>query len=403
MSRPVLRGALWCALLLASAGGADPAAASRAHAIGARIRDREAKLHHMHVQLGEKRAALHFARTQEADYRRQLTETDAAIGSADRRLRTLNGAVAWSRRRLAWNEVQLQAAEATLARHTGALRRRLVDMYESGDVAVANVLLSSHSFSDFVERDQDLSLLVAYNQRAIRERAAAKRDVERRHDELAEAHLRLAQTVEEAGRAKSRLASLSQERRNLVALSENRRVKVAREVADLDELSASEEGALRNDIAARQAALDAERRAAEAAGRPSSGPAHGSGEFSWPVRGQITSPFGWRSNPMGRGGDFHPGLDIAAGTGTPISAADGGRVMIAGWVSGYGNYVAIDHGGGVSTAYGHMSRLLVSPGQDVARGQVIGLVGSTGHSTGPHVHFEVRIHGEPVNPAARLP
>jgi len=126
------------------------------------------------------------------------------------------------------------------------------------------------------------------------------------------------------------------------------------------------------------------------------------GALSWPVTGQITSPFGWRRSPFGGSPEFHQGLDIAANMGTTIIAPASGTVISAGWYGGYGNYVLIDHGGGMATGYGHLSQIFVSVGQQIQKGQAIGAVGSTGASTGPHLHFEVRINGKPVDPAAYL-
>jgi murein DD-endopeptidase MepM/ murein hydrolase activator NlpD len=122
----------------------------------------------------------------------------------------------------------------------------------------------------------------------------------------------------------------------------------------------------------------------------------GSGRFIWPISGSLTSPFG------PRWGRLHAGIDIAAPTGTAIRAADTGQVVIAGWQGGYGNYTCIRHTRTLSTCYGHQSRILVAPGQTVFQGNIIGAVGSTGNSTGPHLHFEVRINGQPVDPMAYL-
>lgn len=119
----------------------------------------------------------------------------------------------------------------------------------------------------------------------------------------------------------------------------------------------------------------------------------------WPTAGYVSSPYGLRWN----GTEFHQGIDIAAETGTPIVATADGIVTSAGWNgSGYGNMVDVDHGGGIVTRYAHASAVAVTPGQEVRRGQVIAYVGSTGHSTGPHLHYEVRVDGTPVNPAAYL-
>jgi murein DD-endopeptidase MepM/ murein hydrolase activator NlpD len=122
----------------------------------------------------------------------------------------------------------------------------------------------------------------------------------------------------------------------------------------------------------------------------------GSGRFIWPMNGTFTSPFGMRW------GRLHAGIDIAAPIGTPIRAADTGTVQIASWYGGYGNYTCIGHGGGISTCYGHQSSIGVSVGQTVSQGQIIGACGSTGHSTGPHLHFEIRINGDPVDPMGYL-
>lgn len=126
----------------------------------------------------------------------------------------------------------------------------------------------------------------------------------------------------------------------------------------------------------------------------------GDGTYGWPVSGgEISSFFGLRADPFGgSGSDYHPGIDIAVDYGTPIRAAAAGTVQDAQWNGGYGRFVSIDHGNGITTCYGHMSAIAVQPGQTVHRGDVIGYVGSSGYSTGPHVHFEVRQNGSPVNP-----
>jgi murein DD-endopeptidase MepM/ murein hydrolase activator NlpD len=124
--------------------------------------------------------------------------------------------------------------------------------------------------------------------------------------------------------------------------------------------------------------------------------------MQWPVAGEITSPFGERKNPLGPGDDFHPGVDIAAATGTPIVAAASGRVISAAPDGGYGNLIVVDDGNGVTTRYAHCSQIFARVGDTIAVGETIGAVGSTGNSTGPHLHFEVRVNDRPVDPVQFL-
>ena len=122
----------------------------------------------------------------------------------------------------------------------------------------------------------------------------------------------------------------------------------------------------------------------------------------WPASGDVTSRFGWRSSPWGWGSDWHPGIDIANDYGTPITATADGRVIFAAWYGGYGKLIQIDHGNGIVTLYGHNSTMLVSPGQQVRKGDIIAEMGSTGASTGSHCHYEVQVNGTAVNPASFL-
>lgn len=124
---------------------------------------------------------------------------------------------------------------------------------------------------------------------------------------------------------------------------------------------------------------------------------------SWPVLGSVTDGYGWRSNPFGGGSERHSGLDIAAPFGTAVEATADGIVILASAQAGYGNVVVIDHGYGVTTRYGHLSRVHARVGERVRRGAQVGTVGSTGRSTGPHCHYEVRLHDQPVNPINYIP
>ncbi len=182
-------------------------------------------------------------------------------------------------------------------------------------------------------------------------------------------------------------------------------------IADLQ----AESDRIEQELAAAAARAAAEAAAAAAAAAASGGSSSGSsssggtagvvagnGRFIIPVNGRISSEYGYRTHPISGARRLHAGMDIAAGTGTPIGAAGSGTVIFAGWRGGYGNCIIIDHGGGIATLYAHQSRLGASVGQSVGQGQVIGYVGSTGYSTGPHLHWEVRVNGSPQNPRGHI-
>jgi murein DD-endopeptidase MepM/ murein hydrolase activator NlpD len=404
--RPVLA----VCILTLSAVVAIPGA-SALGSIGDKIHAKQAEINSTHSKLEQRRHDLATARVRESDLQGQLSETNAGIARVEVTLGGLNGQVAVNQRHLAWNKVQLDAAEATLTRHTEALRNRIVDAYEHGEIGYLNVLLSATSFNEFVERWEDIRYLVAQTQRTVRERRAAEQRVSSARRSLQTQEAALEEAVAEQQRAQAQLNALADQRKQLLAVAVVQRRTVAGQVAELEELSASEESALEGLIQERQREEEARRRAlAEAARRaallngqtPPPENAGAPGAFSWPVSGPITSPFGLRPNPFGSGVETHPGIDIGAPQGATIAAAAGGRVIYAGWYGGYGNAIIIDHGGSTSTLYGHCSQVFVSVGQDVQRGQAIGAVGMTGRATGPHLHFEVRVNGVPVDPTSRL-
>jgi murein DD-endopeptidase MepM/ murein hydrolase activator NlpD len=153
---------------------------------------------------------------------------------------------------------------------------------------------------------------------------------------------------------------------------------------------------------ARQQEAERQRRLREQQRQAGGGSVVGTGQLVWPVNGTITSRFGVRQHPVFGDMRFHGGIDIGAAHGTTVVAADAGSVIISTYNSSYGNYIVISHGNGMTTLYAHLSTRSVSVGDSVSRGQQIGRVGSTGVSTGPHLHFEVSVNGTRVNPSAHL-
>lgn len=364
-----------------------------------RIEAERKKAAAIQARLHAKRQQLNAATVRVQGLQAQLNETTGAIDNVTVHLNDINAQERSTQNKATWNSVQLQAAERSLRVHDDALRKRLVEIYENGDLSYAEVLLSARTFTEFVERWEDLRLIIDANEKAVKERRAAADHVASVQTALEQSQLELSSEQQDQVRTKSQLDALADERRNLVALADNERRHVASEVAEMEDLSASEEAQLEALILQRQRELEAQRKAQGIAGNyvPS-----GPGTFAWPVSGTITSPFGWRSNPFGGAPEFHQGLDIAAPTGTTLTASAGGTVLMAQWYGGYGNYILIDDGGGYSTGYGHLSAFYVSAGQQVKQGQAIGAVGCTGECTGPHVHFEIRFNGKPIDPAPRL-
>jgi murein DD-endopeptidase MepM/ murein hydrolase activator NlpD len=360
-----------------------------------RIDRQRSALEAIHARIKQKRAQLRFEELREADYRRQFSETSASIAAADAHLRAVEQRVAAERDDQEREERLLGAALAALHAQRRAYGHRLVQMYEQPPATYWSVLLGSRSFSDFVERWDDVRFIAAEDQREVRARNRAVRRVEEIRLAIAASVVRLEAQREQQAQIRNQLAALGQERENLVAVAARERSSVAGDVERLDEISAQEEAQLEQLLREQQAEVERER----AAGRAAIVTPPGAGGMQWPLSGPITSPFGYRLNPFGGGNtEFHPGIDIAVPVGTTVAAAAAGRVIIAGWVSGYGTYVAIDHGDGISTGYGHLSQIFVAVGQDVQRGQAIGASGNTGRSTGPHLIFEVRRNGSPVDP-----
>ena len=277
------------------------------------------------------------------------------------------------------------------------LHRRLVALYEADQYGALEIVLSAKSFSEILD-DFDYLKLVARQDKAIaREVREAKEQAREARALTKRTRKRVAAVTKViAYRAGQVQAVRDRLLRSKSELDDSRLQKRGR----LESLTAAEREAVSEaeSLAKVSAQLQAKILAAQNGGSPSSYTprAASAAGLIWPVDAPITSGFGWRWGRM------HEGLDLGASYGTPIHAAAAGTVIHAGWLGGYGNLVVIDHGGSISTAYGHQSQIAVSYGQQVSQGQVIGYVGSTGHSTGPHLHFEVRVNGEAVDPLGYL-
>jgi murein DD-endopeptidase MepM/ murein hydrolase activator NlpD len=397
----------WFSLGIALFLAAAPIAGSARSNVDAKLHQQRLKQHVIHEKLVQKRGELDAARSRYLSAAQQLEETNHNIDAARNQLAMLQGQLHSNEQRLDWNQIQLKAAKQTLQRHTDALNRRLVDAYEHGNLGYLTVLFSATSFSEFVERWDDIRMLVDANERALRERKIAEAHVAQVQDQLLGSRAVLQQNQAAVQQTQNELASLAQQRQQLVAVADAQKQQVAQEVTQLEEISEQTEleveALIREKQAEDRARREAERRAALLAGQAPPPLRGAPGELSWPVSGPITSPFGMRTNPISGRFLMHTGIDIGVEMGTTVTAAAAGRVISAGWNDGgYGNLIIIDNGGSMSTLYAHLSQIFVAADQEVKAGQAIGAAGSTGESTGPHVHFEVRIDGKPVDPMTYL-
>jgi murein DD-endopeptidase MepM/ murein hydrolase activator NlpD len=391
---------------LAIAVALAPSAGFTKSRIDDKIRAQKAHIHDTHAKLHVKRAQLDEAKARVGSIASQLADTNRNIAAVNGRLGAIQGRITSTQRKLAWNRIQLAGAQATLRRHQDALNRRLVDAYEHGDLGYLDVLLQARSFGDFVERWNDVRYLVKANEATIRARKQDEARVIGIQRGLLGTQSELEAEQASARQQQLALDGLATQRKQLLAAADAERKVVQNEVAQLDEMSDAEEAALEQLIREKQAEEEARReqarRAAKLAGIELPPEPGAPGQLMWPVSGPITSPFGWRMHPVYHRMILHKGIDIGVPTGTPVMAAAGGKIIVASYQGDCGNMVAIDHHGGLSTSYCHMSQLFVSVGQEVERGQAIGAAGATGDATGPHVHFQVMQNGNPVDPMGYL-
>ena len=280
---------------------------------------------------------------------------------------------------------ELEAAEKALEEKEELFAQTVRTTYEQGEISYLEVLLNSSSFSDLLTRLEIVSAIMEDNQKVVDEYTAAKEDIEQKRDDLQDTQDEQKNYQENLNYKVDDLAASEAQQ---AALQESLEAYKAESEAEYDRIE-SEMQDVSNQIA------ELSRQAAANGSVPM-----GDGTLIWPTPSCTTtnSAYGYRVHPIYGTVKFHAGEDIPAGYGAEILAAASGTVVTAGWVSGYGNYTGIDHGGGLMTAYGHQSSFAVSVGDVVTQGQVIGYVGSTGNSTGPHLHFEVYVNGATVDP-----
>ena len=319
----------------------------------------------------------------------RLEQLEGVLALHQRKLDRLNELYRLQTKRLVFLQRQHKSAEKRLS-------RRLVDIYTSEQISGIAVVLEAGDFSDLLDQLEYLREIGSQDDRIAQEVENAKLHMQETRNATRKTRAQVAATTREVAErtAEQRAVRdrLAWSQRELATARRDKRSALSDVQEDKQEAIAH-----RADLQAQSAALASRIRSAQSSVviPAPTGQASAAG-FVWPVHGILTSTFGWRWGRM------HEGIDLAVSTGTPVVAAAAGTVIVAGWMGGYGNLVVIDHGNGIATAYGHNTSVAVSYGQSVAQGQLISYSGSTGHSTGPHVHFEVRVNGSPVDPLGYL-
>jgi murein DD-endopeptidase MepM/ murein hydrolase activator NlpD len=389
-----LRVLLACLLVPLLVWGAVPMLSSGQQPLQERIEKAREKI-------GRKKGTERLLTSDIQAYTRRIRRLQGRIGGLQRRQATIQADLDAKRAELVQIQGRLRSERARLVRLRARLRvtkrvlaRRLGEMYKADRPDILSVVLNSDGFADMLERGEFIRRIADQDRRIVVVVRAAKKDA-----------TQTAARLDRLERRQQRVTAIVLSRRNEVAMIkeeligtrvgyENTKEGKARALAnvreDREELEDHVDG-----LEAEQAKVQA--RLASANGTRAPGPIkQGSGQLIWPADGVVSSPFGQRW------GRLHAGIDVPLSVGTPLRAADGGKVVIAGFTGGYGNYTCIQHTGSMSTCYAHQSSIGTTVGSTVSKGQVIGQSGNTGNSTGPHLHFEVRINGSPVDPMGYL-
>jgi len=338
---------------------------------------------------------------QVSDAQSEKEALDQQNALAQQEIDNINEQIALYDQMIAEKAAELKTAQDKEDEQKAALEKRMRAMEETPSLTYIAILFEATDFSDLLGKLNDISAIMTSDKQLEDAYAAARAQVEKVKNEYEQTQNEQKQTKVELDAKKADLEKQIEQANQVIANLESNieAYKATYEAAE------QQEAAIQTQIDQKAAALAAQQKAAEEAAKnngTSYTPTNGTGQFTWPVPSShtISSTFGYRVHPILGTKRLHAGIDISAPSGSTIVAADSGTVLTATYSSSYGNYVVISHGNGTTTLYGHMSKLGCSAGQSVSKGSTIGYVGSTGLSTGPHCHFEVRVSGNLVDPAS---
>ncbi len=386
-------------LLAATIGVVLPATANPVLPEEQRLADIRARIATVRQEISAAKATNQRDAVAFANAQRQLAVVMNALAAAEQAVQRQQQAVDEAR-------VRLAALRAREAQQRGVMADRAVTLYKRGGMDSLTTVLGSDSTTHALRRSAYVDAVNRADARSVQRVISTQTAVDAQHIQLGVEQEALERVANEQRQVAAEAEEIRDDRAAVLAASSSRVNSLQTRETHL-EVEGRRIAALAR-RAQRMAAASRSRQSATSTATPSATAATdttttttstevGTGGWTWPAGGTVTSEFGYRW------GRLHAGLDIGAPEGSPIWAARGGTVTYAGAMGGYGNLVLLDHGGGVSTAYAHQSAIMVSVGASVSAGQQIGQVGSTGNSTGPHLHFETRIGGNPQDPRSYLP
>lgn len=389
-------------ILLGSIGAVAIPAAADPHARLEAIEEKqdaiEAKLEAVNADRGRLLDRIAAIDADRLSAEQQLAVLDGRLTRLSMRIEEVKDRLAVTQQRLALLSEHLKDIEADYEARRDLYTARAVATYKAGPSAYLDGILSSETFSDVIDRYEYYESALDADVTLLDEIEALHGEVEMRRDEVNERELAIAADKARLEQDEAALAGVRARRAQNVQLLRDA-LGLKRQLLSQVEEKKQHFESIRQELERESSQIQAIL-AAQAAG---AGPLPvGGGQLLWPAAGPLTSGFGNRTHPIFGDTRFHAGIDIGAPYGASVIAADAGEVVFTGVLGGYGNAIVVDHGGGLATTYNHLSAFGVGSGQTVSRGQLIGNVGCTGYCTGPHLHFEVRVNGSPVDPLPYL-
>ena len=349
--------------------------------------DKQAELNEVQSQMQKMQERKEKARQKAAAASEGLEEIQSRLNELQAQARELQAKSNALQAKINDNQAKLAKKKAEVEQRKKVYSQRLRQIYINGQVNYLDVLLGAKDFGDFSSRMYLLQKIISSDIAMLQQLQKDEAEIKSRQEQLDAEMKEIKSTKAELEAKRARANKLKEQRSYMLYKAQEEEQQSQSEYERLLAISENITAMLRN-------------MESSGGGSSSSG---GTGRFMWPCRGEITSYFGWRTHPIFGTTKYHSGMDIAVDYGTPIMAADSGTVIYSGWLGGYGYDVMIDHGSGLVTLYAHNQSLNVYEGQYVTKGTCIAYAGSTGYSTGPHCHFEVRLHGEVTEPLNYLP